>query len=107
MDITSFKSSLKNESFGGVYLFCGEEGYLVRYYLKALRDKISPDDAFAVFNNPVFEGEEVDFSQIAEAIKSPPMMSDFKLIEWRRADFSSMKENETESLEEIIGGAWK
>lgn len=102
MDITSFKSSLKAEKFGGIYLFCGEEDYLVRYYLKALRDKVAPDEAFAVFNNPVFDGEEVDFSAIAEAIKAPPMMSDYKLIEWRHADFSSMKEGELESLEELI-----
>ncbi|MBO5909812.1 MAG: hypothetical protein J6Q67_08750, partial [Clostridia bacterium] len=91
MDITSFKSRLKSESLGGIYLFAGEEDYLVRYYLKALRDKVAPDEAFAVFNNPVFDGEDIDFSAIAEAIKAPPMMSDFKLIEWRHADFSSMK----------------
>lgn len=102
MDITSFKSSLKSGDFSGIYLFAGEEDYLVRYYLNALRDKVAPDEAFAVFNNPVFDGEEVDFSAIAEAVKSPPMMSDYKLIEWRRADFSSMKESELEALEELI-----
>ncbi len=102
MDITSFKSSLKAEKFGGIYLFAGEEDYLVRYYLKALRDKVAPDEAFAVFNNPVFDGEEVDFSAIAEAVKAPPMMSDYKLIEWRHADFSSMKESELESLEALV-----
>ena len=102
MDITSFKSNLKNGVVGGVYLLAGEEDYLVRYYLKALRDKVAPDEAFAVFNNPVFDGEEVDFSAIAEAIKAPPMMSDLKLIEWRHADFSSMKENELENLESLV-----
>lgn len=102
MDITSFKSSLKSEKFSGIYLFAGEEDYLVRYYLKALRDKIAPEEAFAVFNNPTFDGEEVDFSAIAEAIKAPPMMADYKLIEWRHADFSSMKESEFESLEALI-----
>ena len=102
MDITSFKSSLKAGKFSGIYLFAGEEDYLIRYYLKALRDKISPDEAFAVFNNPVFDGEEVDFSAISEAIKAPPMMSDYKLIEWRHADFSSMKEGELESLESLV-----
>ena len=102
MDITSFKSRLKGESFGGIYIFAGEEDYLVRYYLKALRDRVAPDEAFAVFNNPVFDGEDVDFSAIAEAIKAPPMMSDFKLIEWRHADFSAMKEGELENLEALI-----
>ena len=102
MDITSFKSNLKSGNLGGVYLFCGEEGYLVRYYLKALREKISPDDAFAVFNNPVFDGEEVDFSAISEAVKAPPMMSDYKLIEWRHADFASMNEGELNRLDELL-----
>lgn len=102
MDLQSFKSSLKNGSPHGVYIFAGEEDYLVRYYLGELRGVVSPDDAFAVFNNPTFDGEDVDFSAIAEAIKSPPMMSDMKLIEWRHADFSSMKEEDFQSLEEII-----
>jgi DNA polymerase-3 subunit delta len=102
MDILSFKNSLKNASFKGIYLFTGEEDYLVRYYLKELRDRISPDEAFAVFNNPVFDGEEVDFSAIAEAIKAPPMMSDYKLIEWRHADLSSLNEGEMDALDALV-----
>ncbi len=102
MDIASFKTSLKNNSFSGIYLFAGEEDYLVRYYLKSLREKIISDEAFAVFNNPVFDGEEIDFSAIIEAVKSPPMMSDFKLIEWRHGDFTSLREGGLESLEELI-----
>lgn len=102
MDITSFKSSLKNGEISGIYLFTGEEEYLVRYYLKALRERIAPDDAFAIFNNPVFDGEEIDFGAIIEAVKAPPMMSDYKLIEWRHADFTGLKESELESLEELI-----
>ena len=98
MDIQSFKSSLKSGQLSGLYLFCGEEDYLVRYYLKSLRERIAPDEAFAVFNNPVFDGEEVDFAAVLEAMKSPPMMSDFKMVEWRHADFSSMRDNELDSL---------
>ena len=102
MDITLFKSNLKNENINGIYLFCGEEDYLVRYYLGALRSKIAGDEAFAIFNNPVFDGDEVDYNAIIEAVKAPPMMNDFKLIEWRHADFSKMKEADMESLEELI-----
>ncbi len=102
MDITLFKSNLKNDKISGIYLFCGEEDYLVRYYLKTLRDKIAGDEAFAVFNNPIFDGDEVDYHAIIEAVKAPPMMNDYKLIEWRHADFSKMKEAELESMEELI-----
>lgn len=102
MDLQSYKSSLKNGNVSGIYIFAGEEDYLVRYYLTSLRKQIAGDEAFAVFNNPVFDGEDVDFPAIAEAVKSPPMMNDYKLIEWRHADFSSMKEDELVSLEELI-----
>ena len=102
MDITLFKSLLKKENINGVFLFCGEEDYLVRYYLGALRSKVAPDQAFAVFNNPVFDGEDVDIAAITEAVKAPPMMSDQKLIEWRHADFTKMKEADLEALEELI-----
>lgn len=105
MDLNTFKTKLKSGNLGGVYILAGEEDYLVRYYLTALRDAAGIDPAFAVFNNPAFDGEEVDFSAVMEAVKSPPMMSDFKVVEWRHADFSSMKEGELESLSEIADQA--
>ena len=101
MDLNSFKTKLKSGNIGGVYILAGEEEYLVRYYLSALRDAAGIEPAFAVFNNPVYDGEEVDFSAVMEAVKSPPMMSDFKVVEWRHADFSSMKEGELDSLAKI------
>lgn len=102
MDLNQFKSQLKAGNPSGVYLFAGEEDYLIRYYLGALRRAVCTDDAFAVFNNPVFDGDTVDFEAIGEAIKSPPMMSELKLVEWRHADFSSLKESELGALEELI-----
>ena len=101
MDLQSFKTSLKNGQLNGVFILGGEEDYLVKYYLGQIRQAVAPEEAFAVFNNPVFDGEEIDFSQIAEAIKSPPMMADTKLVEWRHADFSKLKEDGLSSLEEI------
>lgn len=102
MDIAEFKSRLKDKNTEGIFIFAGEEEYLVRYYLGQLRSSLEIDPTFAVFNNPVFEGGEVDFAELYEAVKSPPMMSDYKLIEWRHADFSEMKEKELESLSELV-----
>ena len=102
MDLNKFKSDLKSGNLSGIYIFAGEEGYLVRYYLTRLREAISPDETFAVFNNPVFDGAVIDFSSIAEAMKAPPMMSDLKLIEWRNADFTKLKDGDIEALDEIV-----
>lgn len=101
MDINSFKSQLKTGDFSGIYIFAGEEDYLIRHYMGSLRDAVEGDPVFALFNNPVFDGETVDFDAIAEAVKAPPMMSEMKIIEWRHANLSSMKENELASLEEL------
>lgn len=102
MDIEKFKLSLKKSDFSGIYVFAGEEDYLIRYYMKTLREAISTEEAFAIFNNPVFDGPEVDFDALSEAVKAPPMMADFKIVEWRHADFSSMKESDFDALDEFI-----
>ena len=102
MDLNKFTSDLKSGNLRGIYIFAGEENYLIRYYLKSLRQAVAPDEAFAVFNNPIFDGPDVDYSAIAEAIKSPPMMSDFKLVEWRHADFNKMKEEDNEAMMELV-----
>ncbi len=102
MELKDFKARIKSAKLGGVYIFAGEEDYLKRYYLSELRSATSPDTALAVFNNPVFDGAEVDFAALVEAVKAPPVMSDAKLIEWRHADFSSMNEKELCLLEELV-----
>lgn len=101
MDINGLKANIKAGKPSGIYIFTGEEEYLVRHYSKLLKDSLSLDDAFAVFNNPGFDGEGATFFDIKEAIKAPPVMSDYKLIEWHHVDFSSMKERELSELDEI------
>ncbi len=101
MDLSLFKSNLKAGRIEGVYIFAGEEEYLVRYYLGELKKAIDIDPSFAVFNYQSFEGEQIDFSAITEAVKSPPMMSDYKLIEWKRADFTSLKDKDQEALSDL------
>ncbi len=102
MDISKFKSELKAGRVEGVYIFAGEEEYLVRYYLNELKGAVNIDPSFAVFNYQSFEGEDIDFSALTEAVKSPPMMSDYKLIEWKRADFTSLKDKGQEELADFV-----
>ena len=102
LDIKDFKAELKSGNTQGIYIFAGEEEYLKRYYLGELRAAVVSDEAFAVFNNPVFDGEEIDFAALSEAVKAPPMMNDYKLIEWRHASFTSLNEKGLSALEELV-----
>ncbi len=102
MELSEFKSRLKSDNACGWYIFAGEEDYLKKHYLGLLRKQIVSDDTFALFNHTVFEGDDIDFSSVAEAIKSPPMMSEYKLIEWRFADIDSLREGEKAAIEELF-----
>ena len=102
MDINEFKSRIKSGELSGCFAFAGEEDYLKRYYLGELRSAIVTDEAFAPFNHIVFDGEDVKLAAILDAVKAPPMMADYKLVEWHYPDFTSMKESELSDLEMLL-----
>ena len=68
MDIAEFKSSLKNGNFAGWYILSGEEDYLKKYYMNELRSSVALDESFALFNCVSFDGADIDFGAVAEAI---------------------------------------
>jgi DNA polymerase-3 subunit delta len=103
MQINDFRSRLKSGDFSGWYIFAGEEDYLKRHYLGELKKCIlTEDDPFAFFNLLSFDGEDIDFRAVREAIESPPMMSEYKLIEWKYANLDALKESERAELEELF-----
>ncbi len=102
MDINELKGRLKSGSIGGFYIMCGEEDYLKKHYMKMLKGAIiSDDDPFAFFNYTAFDGADIDFAAVQDAIKSPPMMGEYKLIEWKFASLDSLKEGERAALDDI------
>ena len=102
MDVNEFKARLKSGNPAGAYAFVGEEDYLKRFYLGELRGAIITDEAFAPFNHLVFDGEDLDVAALLDAIKSPPMMADYKLVEWHYPDLTSLKESELSDLEMLL-----
>ena len=101
MDARGLKEKLNTAPIDW-YVFGGEEDYLKRYYLSLLRKQLVPDEAFAALNHVVFDGAEVDFGALADAVKAPPMMAEYKLVEWRYADFEKMKEREKAALAQLL-----
>ena len=101
MTATELKNKIKSSDIAGAYIFAGEEDYLKKYYLSELTKIACPDEAFSVFNNTLFDGEEIDFAAVEEAIKAPPMMSDFKIVVWKYADLDALNENEKTKFEAL------
>ena len=101
MTAAELKAKIKSADIGGAYILAGEEDYLKKYYVGELARLAVPDEAFAPFNRCVFDGSDVDLAEIAEAVKAPPMMADFKLVEWRYPDIDGMRRGELEKIEAI------
>ena len=101
MDVQALKAKIKSGDIGGWYIFSGEEDYLKKYYLSLLRQSAVDDGPFAPFNHSVYDGDDVDMAAIEEDIKSPPMMGDYKFIEWKFADLDGQKESVKKALLEL------
>ena len=101
MDIQALKARIKSGNLGGWYIFSGEEDYLKKYYLAELERAAVDDGPFAAFNHSVYDGDDVDLSSIEEDIKSPPMMGEYKLVEWKFANLDGQKESVKRALEEL------
>ena len=101
MTAAELKAKLKSPSIAGFYILGGEEDYLKNYYSKEIKKLAVTDEIFETFNYQSFDGDDVDLASIREALYAPPMMSDYKLIEWRHANLDSLKESERDFLIEL------
>ncbi|MBQ8720197.1 MAG: DNA polymerase III subunit delta [Clostridia bacterium] len=102
MDLNELKARLKSGNVGGWYIFAGEEEYLKKHYISALRDVILDDPVFSPFNHIIFDGADIEIAALTEAVKSAPMMSEYKLVEWRYADLEHMKGSALSAFEDFL-----
>ena len=97
MTVEELKKVLKGDRIPFMIL-AGEEEYLKRYYLSSIRSRLVPDEGLAPFNHIRFEGNEIDFGRLSNALKTPPVFAEEKLVEWHLCDFDKMKEDDLERL---------
>ncbi len=98
MTPNEFRTELKK--LKGGYLFCGEEDYLKRHYLSALRSA-SVDEGDA-FNHIILTGDTYSPERLFAAIEALPMMAERKLIEINSLYISSMSEGELDGLVSVL-----
>ncbi len=98
MTPNEFRNELKKPS--GCYLFCGEEDYLKRHYLSALRKAVIEEGD--VFNHIVLNSDNYSPERLFGAVEALPMMSDKKLIELTSVDIAGMTETELDELSNVL-----
>jgi len=94
-----FNDSLAAGNTGTLYIFHGEERYLLERSLAALRKKLCPD-GLEGFNYKRYEGKGLAVDELGEAIDALPVFAERTLIEIH--DFDIFKNDQKQKLAEMF-----
>ena len=86
----------------GAYLLFGEEDYLKRYYAGEIRHTVVGDSPYAPFNHILFSPESFSADAAADALATPPIFEEKKLIELCEFNFNELKAQEISALCEFL-----
>ncbi len=103
MTETELRAAIKNGVSGGFLLY-GDEDYLKRFYAQKLREMALAEcpEGLADFNCITLTAEDGDFSALAGAIDTPPVMAPKKYIELTPPNASAWREKERAAVIEIL-----
>ncbi|MDR0930560.1 MAG: DNA polymerase III subunit delta [Clostridiales bacterium] len=100
MTIKQLKTQFKEGVFAKLYLFVGEEDFLIESYVKTLKTSLV-DDSFEMFNYVEFEGG-VDLALVKDEINQYPQMSDKKVIVLKNSGLIGKRNKQVEEMIEAI-----
>ncbi len=96
IDSVKFRAAAKEGLTGG-FLFYGEEEYLKHFCLKTARNAVVPDVNDS-FNRIRFDSDNYSLAALEDAIISPPVFAEQKIIELHGAELSKLKDKDLEAF---------
>lgn len=99
--LQNFKQDMKARQLGNLYVFHGEETFLLRYYLEQLR-KTLIDELTESFNYHRFTAETFDVQSFADAVENLPMMAEHTMVQVDDIDLFKLAEGERDKLSQIL-----
>ncbi|HHV38403.1 MAG TPA: DNA polymerase III subunit delta [Tepidimicrobium sp.] len=100
MNYKEFIQVLKSNRLKPVYLFYGEEYYLIDELVDRVK-KAYVDDGLEALNYTSLEGKKLSFEKLMNACETLPFMADKKIVVIR--DFPLLKEEDDDELEGFTG----
>ncbi|MBO7209211.1 MAG: DNA polymerase III subunit delta [Clostridia bacterium] len=85
LTIPQLKRQIQNNDISNLYLFYGEEKYLLNAYISNIKDKSVID--FPEFNFFEFTDETAEYEQFSSFVLSYPQMSDKKMVVLKNCGF--------------------
>ena len=95
------KQAIKNNSIGRLYVFHGEETFLLHHYLEQMKGKLL-DELTESFNYHRFNSENFDLRAFADAVENLPMMAENTVVQVDDVDLFKMNEGDRTKMAEIF-----
>ena len=100
-DLQELKQQLKNKNLGRLYVFHGEEVFLLNHYLGQIRKQLL-DPLTESFNYHRFTNETFAIRDFADAVENLPMMAEFTFVQVDDIDLFKMNEDDRTKMTEIL-----
>ena len=99
--LQELKMALKNKDLGRLYLFHGEETFLLHHYLGQMRKQLL-DPLTESFNFHRLNNETFDIRDFADAVENLPMMAEATFVQVDDIDLFKMNEGDRNKMAEIL-----
>lgn len=99
--LQELKQALKNKDLGRLYMFHGEETFLLHHYLGQIRKQLL-DPLTESFNYHRLNNETFDIRSFADAVENLPMMADATFVQVDDMDPFKMNEGDRTKMAEIL-----
>ena len=99
--LQDLKADIKAKSMGRLYVFHGEEKFLLHYYFDQVR-KILLDELTESFNFHKYNSENFSLQSFVDSVEGFPMMSEHTLVVVDDVDLFKLPEGEREKIGETL-----
>ena len=100
-EIQLLKTAIKEKNPQRLYIFHGEEVFLLNHYLQQLK-KLLIDDLTESFNYHKLNNENFDIQAFADAVENLPMMAEFTMVQVDDIDLFKLSEADRNKMAEIL-----
>lgn len=91
INVTKLKQQLKQCELKNIYLFCGEEKYLVDMYLKKVTD-MALGDGLREFNYSYYNEDNENYENFVNDVEAYPTMAEKKVVVLKNTKFIKLKD---------------
>ena len=101
-DLQTLKEELRAKQPGRLYIFHGDETFLLHHYLEQLKKQLL-DELTESFNFHKLTSETFDIRSFADSVENLPMMAEHTLVWVDEVDIFKLAEADRDKMGEILG----